>query len=580
MTNTETSQVAPQEQQTTPETPNFLGHIERLERMALDGIETPNGTESYQFRTGIEVEFALLDPEKFSKAISDHKANAQSRLDNTLRTIETPEEREQISEIHKRQTAGFIDSNLRNINNPDLLESPSPNNTEVTDEFKQYISGFINSLPAANDHEEAKRQKWLAQIPEFGAREVINFMLYEEFSKPTLADNTTPSGTLEVVDQFSETQGWLEFRFGSGDLQTGYYDNEDMCEIRTAPCPPSEAIKRKEIISERLNELASQFGLLFMSSSDHEHINISVYKSSSDSDAYVPIIGNDISRQDKTLDVTAGISKVFNDGLWLSEEDMHHDYVYSKYGGRNLRFGPTRQSVRIMDDRLELRTGFRRADQAVNWLLTGSIEGLQSGHNAINNDSYKSPQPQSIYRVDRNEKFDKHRDLQIQRAFENLKEIDGQFELDTGYNIIRADRITKALLGNTDTLHGSDAFNEWIFSSIEVDEHGRPSINSTKLATNYKQIREKYSTQKLPFMEEFGPDKFEVLTEQLNERFAVVTLNKTEVIAGEVEYKVDGLDELEQRLSSSRTTRLAFGDQAELFRSWILGAAKSANQKN
>lgn len=574
MTTVDSFPVAAQEKQKSPESPDFYNQVARLESMALEGIDTPTGTESFQFRAGIEIEFALLNPENWRNAIAENEAQALARHQKNLEGFTNPDVKERSIKDFEAQTARSRRFQYGAIRNPEVIEGSLADTTELLDEFKGYAADFIMRLPAKDEAQKQKRAKWLAEIPEFGVREVINFLIYEEFSKPTLSDNVPPNnGSIEDLDSYSDSQGWLEFRFGTGTLQSGYYDNEGMCEVRMAPCPPSEAIRRKQIISDRLAEVASQFGVLVQSTSNSEHVNLSAYQKD-DEGNFVPVIGHDEQRRARTLDITAGIAKSFQDGLWLHPEDMQWDHYFDpKYGSTKLTFSPSRKDVRIMDGRLELRTRFHQADQAINWLVAGTMIGLQQGHTSIAQEGLQVPEVSTVYRVHRTEAFDKHTDLQIQRAFENsevVKQQDGgeEFELNSGYNMIRGESIAEALVGKQEDMYGCDIFNSLVFKCITVNADGTAFFNVERFSTIYKHLNDRNRI----WIDKFAQGDWEALSATINKRLSTVRLEPTEVIAGDVPYRADSQQSAIDRISHSESGRLAFGDSLGIVASWLAAA--------
>lgn len=282
--------------------------------------------------------------------------------------------------------------------NPELIDSTAHDATEAVGSFQATATDFVQALSATTPEEQNKKNEWFSQIPNLGVRELINFQLYQEFSRASLTDSQPPqSGSLAEIDAYTDSQGWLEFRFGNGKFQSGYYDNDDVCEVRLAPCEPNEAIRRKKIILGRIVELSSAFGLLVQSSAEQgEHINLSVYEAAEDGE-YRPVIGQDIERRARTLDIAAGVAAAFADGLWLHPKDVKAPYSDTLFVNAELEFGPTRRAVRIVEDRLELRAQFHQDDHAINWLLAGMLHGLQHGSEAISEEGYSIPSETTAY---------------------------------------------------------------------------------------------------------------------------------------------------------------------------------------
>lgn len=566
--------VAAQEVQTLPQSPDFSSQVIHLEDMAMTGIDTPRGVESFQFRCGIEIEFGLIDPEKFRHALETNEQNSLEMHNDRMQGYEPPlseEARAKIDSEFEQRQADSRKFQLSTIKNPECIEGTVADTTELVDEFKAYAVDFIKRLPASGPEEESKRAKWIDEAPNFGIQEVINFLIYEEFSRPTLSDVTSLSeDTVEALDRYTETQGWLEFRFGTGKLQTGYYDNEGMSEVRMAPCAPSEAIRRKQIIDRRIAEIASQFGALVQSTSNHEHINLSVHRKNPDG-SYSSLIGQDPEDHEATLDIAAGIAASFQDGVWLNQKDMKWDYKFnSKHGGERLTFSPNRRSVRIVNGRLELRSTFHQADQALNWLVSGTIVGLQHGKEELAQDGYQTPEITNRYRVHRTQEFDKQTHLEVQRAFENSQVVaDGDeevFNLSSGYNMINGEGISKALTGSEEAFYGCDIFNDIIMRCIRIGQDGTPEVKADILKRVYDELEERQRG----FIDNYTDNHdLDELTKKINGNLQTVGLEPTSVIAGEVKYAVDGSSRAIDRLSHSASGQLAYGPELDSVLGWL-----------
>ena len=564
---TETFPVAaPQEKQKLPEeAPNFIAQTERLEDMARQGIETPNGIEYLQFRAGIESEFAIVDPKVYRKYLAEREESDQKALTRKLEN--NPSDYENIHSDHEKSVKNNRDYERNLVLNPENIDIDELDNTELIEEFKQYATAFVGRLSAKSPSEEAKKADWLNQIPSFGVREMINFLLYEEFSRPTLEDVKPPvGGTLEQLDAYSEAQGWLEFRFGNGTLQTGYYDNDGMCEMRLAPCSPSEQVRRKLIIQERLVELANEFGVLIRTGADHEHVNLSTYSKTSTGE-FVPIVGLDEQRRPKTLAITAGISKAYAAGLLLHPSIMKQDVYFTPYGD-SMEFSSVRKTVRLMGDVVELRGKFGQADQAVNMLVAGAIDGLHEGYDRIKSEGIEVPEEATVQRVHRQPDFDKEKDLQIQRAFENATFKEGEFDFNAlnAYNFLRADEITQSLLGNS--TQGSAILNSFIISSVEVGREGTPHINPATLQQTFNELPESFQQE----IQEITGTDFREIAARVNPRLEKVRLEAVTTIAGKAKYGVNGRAAAMERLRNSPIAHLTLGDETDHTIKWLQDA--------
>lgn len=533
-------------QLSSPEKPDFIKNITRLEAMARDGITTAEGIQNYEFRAGIEVEFQLADPQKFDQVVANTKTNYQK---STL-------------------LGSALD--LRYREEPPIIEQHSPEEAAL----KSEVEAFVRNLQPTSEEEEQTKQEWLAQVPEFTRGDLVNFRLYREFSNPALSIGKLDGlASRNQIDAFEKEQGWLEFRFGKGELQTGYYDNPGMSELRLSPCPPAEATVRREKILSRLAEIAGEHGMLVVTTANQEHVNLSVYRNDLEADDAQPVIGNQDMLRKQTVDVTSGIMAGFQDGAWLSAYDMQFDYRFSPHHIDELEVAPTRKSLRVLEGRLELRTRFDDASQALNWMMAGAIAGLAKGSEGLSAEGYQAADETEVYQVHRTEAFDKQTDIQIQRAFES-SDYNGQgFTIGVGWNIIRGNDLCQSLLGKAD-MPGWDVYNELVFQSIRVSDEGVPVVDQNALAQNMQS-----KSQQSTFMKEVV-DKLPICdadtVSQLNARLATVRLSPATVVKGAVKYQTSSQAETVSRLRESPAAHLAYADTLPDYVNW-LAAVKAKN---
>jgi hypothetical protein len=523
----------------TREAPDFTRHLTRLEDMAEQGIVTPEGINSYEFRAGIEIEFQLADPKKLNAALSDRRITINTRN-------------------------GYLESV---VNKSDIGATIIDiSNSEEEAHLRNKARDTIGALEPRNEAEAARKQEWLSQIPQFTTKDFINFRLYQEFSTPSLVDPVLgKNATLAEVDTFSQDQGWLEFRFGKGELQTGYYDNPGMSEVRLAPCAPHEAVRRKAVVLDRLGEIAGEYGVLAMESADTEHINLSIYEHQGDS--VRPVIGNSTPEaRRRTVDVTSGIAAGYQDGLWIHADTARFNYNFGRYASQQLKIGPTRQTMRVLEGRIELRSSFKQADQALGWLMAGSIAGLAKGADGLAAEGYTPTQEAAVYHVQRNASFNKQTDIHIQRAFEASEVTDGVFQLGDGWNMIRGGDLFTALtaIPENEQQSGADLFNKIAISSVRLDDRGIPQIDPNLLKAAIANVRE-YSRPSLEKQPKFD----ESMISHLNERLSTVTLKPTKVVKGVAAYGTASREDAFAKLQASPMARLAYGEDVDSVVQWL-----------
>jgi|GEM_PF-6104701 len=523
-----------------------FSHVTELEEIAKGGFDTYKGVRALEFRVGIEMEFQIGNPEKFRKTLSNPDTH-----DSTKRQLTSE------------------------ILNPATIGVDSQDNSEVLGEFKDYTRTFIGKLMPKDEAEQATKSKWLGQIDKFSTAELFNFMLYEEFSVPQLGTpSVSEKASLEEVDSFAEQNGWLEWRFGNGSLQSGYYDNVGMSEIRLTPCSPAEALRRSTIIKGRMKELGEQFDVLVRTSAKMEHINISAYDKN---DSTTPsIIGNDPARAEDTVDTASGIMKAHQDGINLNPKTIkNYDFMFSQYSSDNLSVGPTRKLVRILDSRIELRGGFSSTANGIAWLAAGAIEGLSRGVDSLREAGYPTANYGRVLEVQRTSDFDKTRDIQIQRAFENSEEnADGTFKLDVGYETIRHQEIQSSFFG--DNVHsGMDACI--VMAAAKLSNGGIPFVTAESIRAAHAAIPDSYKRLIGGDIDELQLDP---LVTAINNRLNTICIIENMAVVGRSERV--GIDRAATiaKLSGSKVVALALGGDVTSFTSVINSAANEFASKN
>ena len=371
---------------------------------------------------------------------------------------------------------------------------------------KAEAQDFVKSMHANNQTELDKQIDWLASIDKFTITDAVNFQLYKEFSLPTLDKTAVPQGAnYQQMEQYAETHGWLEFRFGNGELQTGYYDNPGVCEMRLTPCPPTEMAERERIIEGRMGQLAGEFGAVVMLA--NKHINISAYREGANG-VSEPILGSDQSQLAATLHALAGVEAAVEDGVWLSERQAGNVFNYYESVSEQLsRFTVSSQrrnvALRINPDRLELRSQdvMETTEQGMLWLMAGVTHGLRKGWGELAAEGYRAPEVVRSHEVHRTELFDKQKHLQIQRALQNSQESpEGRFELSHSYNVERAEQIASSLLGAEiykGNKPGSYVMSSIAINSLRADNNGVLHCDARDLRAAYEALPQELQAEVL-----------------------------------------------------------------------------------
>lgn len=510
--------------------PAYTFDIAGIEQFAHDGFNTYTGRRQLEFRAGIEIEFQMGTPDNY---------------------------REQVTNSDKFEDARKNRLKAEILNQATLDKSDQDNSGTLSD-FKTYATGFINRLQPQDEAEEKKKADWLEQIDTFKSADAINFLIYEQFSKPQLkVPALKPDANLAEVDAFADENGWIEWRFGNGSLQSGYYDNPGVSEIRLSPCSPQEALRRKAIILDRMAEIGEEFGVLIATSAQSEHINLSAYDTEDPESA--SIFGNDSHRTRDTIDVVTGVMAAHSDGFNLDPQTIrNYDYNFSKHHQSALSVGPTRKTLRVLDGRIELRGGFSGTEQGTALLLAGAVQGVQNGVEAFAEQGYETASVADVLKVIRADDFVKEEDLQIQRLFEN-SEVDekGKFKVNDGFMMLKGNSV------EADLFQGEmpkGMFSELIVAATNLDDTGTPQVTPESL-------REAWEAESDYIKNRFGQIDTTTIDEdvaRLNNRLRKVTLVRTPAIIGRAEYKGAPREEIFERLRSSGVAALALGSASGL----------------
>ncbi len=507
--------------------------IQGLEETARSGIETHKGVRELEFRVGVEMEFCILqDPAKVRQVLDEDKFFARPQTRSSF---------------------------VRDLLNPACLESETQDHTDLFSDFQSYAKGFIRSMTPKDDTETETKKRWLKEIAEFKPRDMLHFLLYEEFSQPSLGVPVlNENASLGEVDDFTENNGWLEWRFGTGNLQSGYYDNDGVSEIRMNPCSPTEAVRRSRIIRQRIAELGDDFGFVVKGGGASsvgltgEHINLSVYDANDNEGS--SLVGNGQNVADDTIDITSGIMAGFQDRIWVDPHNLTgYDYVFSKHSSKSMEVAPTRKCLRVLANRLELRSNFYSTEHGLAWMMAGAVDGLRVGSNSLAEQGYEVSSLSEVHRTVRSGTFVKDTDLQVQRAFEgSTMDHSGRFELGVGYEMIRGDRLADELFVDTDV----DRIDvSLIIASARLDETGQPFVTDEEILKKYDKLPAYIKSNRvLP-----AGDALAKTVAVVNKRLATVQILKDKAIVGSVEVEGVERESMFDRLRQSRIANLALG---------------------
>lgn len=526
----------------TAVSPEYTGEYD-LFRRRLHLVEEQAGRGEHgtpvEFLAGLEVEFGFIE------------INQGTNLD-FLR--QRPDARERLEAV-----GAVLPANL------DSLVIPGPEERrEKLEKLRQEARSMVGGLVAGNEGESAKKQQWLKDVDGFTTEDLLNFALYREFSVPTLGETAPPKGaSRREMLRYADATGWLEFRFGTGQLQEGYYDNPGICELRLSPCPPSELIEREEILVERMSSLALEYGALFTRGGNH--INLSAYTSQRKDGVMedLPAIGFQPERRGATLGAVAGVSLALQEGAWITEDKARDRFLFHE-ATRNFQITPFRDTVRIQDDYMELRdrATFNSTAHGLLWMVSGVSYGLGRGVDAIAEAGKEIPSAERATIPVRTERFDKEKDLQLLRMLEQAVQADvGGFVPDADHIAKRGVQFAESFIGEEVDLGAADSLAYMVLFSIDVVEGGRLDIRPEIFQEVYEDVFDEAHRDGLePLVKRIGLDGIFQKVKALIDHDAI-RMQKTETIRAKAPFTGQEPDAWRQGWQNSDIIRLAYGEK-------------------
>lgn len=112
---------------------------------------------------------------------------------------------------------------------------------ELIPQARQLAYEQVDALQPSDAIEAERKQAWLSQIDELTLEELVTFTVYSALARPTLDYKTRR--VAELIGASDSDEHTVEYRFGNGKLQDGYYDI--IPEVRTLPTTPTIAIRRR-----------------------------------------------------------------------------------------------------------------------------------------------------------------------------------------------------------------------------------------------------------------------------------------------------------------------------------------------
>lgn len=508
----------------------FSFRVNELETAAAEGIETYKGVRTIEFRAGLEIEFNLHTPDDLESRF----ASASS----------VPEH--------------MISFAWGQIINPEAQAHESHDGT--IEDFRGYAAEFIHRLQPSNQQEESLQELWLSQVESMGIKDIFNFLIYEEFSQPQLAIPTCPNtDSPSEVDAYTNENNWIEWRFGPGTMQSGYYDHSETPEIRLTPCQPSELLRRATIVKQRMAEIGNKLGLVVVAGDEMSHIHLSVYEQL-EGDEWRSLIGNSEDKSADTIDITSGMLKAHRDGVGMLGVGLfNYGRALLHRGVDNMKVGPVRNNIRVLDGRIELRSHFSDLEQGVSWVIAGATEGLSIGSQALAESRYSVTRLDGVLRVKRLEpEFDKERDLVIQRMLEKSRLIgDGRFRVDRGWARNNGIKLAESLSGFRMEPHSAQPLFASVLASAVRLQDGRPTVSAESLEQAWYEL----AASDRNALEDAGLS--ELLDEELiNLRFSGLRLVPDTAVVGGSEYRWPQSEARIERMRQATSLQKMLGSQA------------------
>lgn len=450
---------------------------------------------------------------------------------------------------------------------------------------KEEALQMIGALQPQNIDEQLLQQEWQGQVENFNYSDALNFLLYKEFSKPTLGNTTVPQdASPDQLQAYGAEQDWLEFRFGTGMLQTGYYDNPGTSELRFTPCTPTELVRREQIITERMVQLATEFGVVVAIGG--RHINLSAYREDAGGQ-WQSVLGTAESSTASTLAAAAGITQAIEEGAWLHEASTAEQANFQNVLPDRFHITSRgRDTIRVKRNYLELREQNLIGDTAHGLLLlmAGTAEGLEKGWGTLAQEVRGVPVPRRELLLRLTEDFVKEQHLPILRALENSHQnehggltVESHFWDDEDTVL----KLTHALLGDEFTknmdIMQAYAFNEAIFGALRIGEDGSLYCTPESLRASMQHMK---MNSLVPFVEPFVTQSGEALAGVVNDKARTIKISgRQTLIRGNPHYEGRTPEQTRERLKNSNVFNRMYGERSGMYAAALaVRAASSSNR--
>lgn len=348
----------------------------------------------------------------------------------------------------------------------------------------------LSLLVPKNEEQAERKAKWLQQIPELTPKELINYQIYRRLSVPTL-DSPNTSMYLGADDSPETT---LEFVFGNGEYQTGYYDNPGCFEMRTQAAKPSIANERKKRAVAVGRAVAEQFGTIFAYKGDHS--NFSLWTPGENGMRTIHSLdsqeGQEIARRG-----VAGMLYALRDSLSVILPVSYYSMPPEKVS--TLAADPERDGTfRVVPDRFEQRLPVGEHNHEINAL------GLMSGcAHGINNEaidtSFTTVTKGTLLTAGPG--YDKVRDLYLLRALQQSLLDDGSFVFPgvSWTNEHRAEGMVSSIIGTEAYVRGNASYIiKTLLGTIALTPEGSLEVDEDTFNKTAQNLSYYYSTSGTP----------------------------------------------------------------------------------
>lgn len=439
--------------------------------------------------------------------------------------------------------------------------------TVKLEDVKEQARQMIGALQPQNVDEQLLQEEWLGQVEVFNYSDAINFLLYKEFSEPTLGNTAVPhDASRDQLQTYGAERGWLEFRFGTGALQTGYYDNPGITEMRFTPCSPTELVRREQMVSERMVQLATEFGAVVVFGG--RHINLSAYREDAKGQ-WQSVLGTAEDSAASTLGVVAGVTQAIEEGAWLHEASTAKQANFQNVLPDRFHISSRgRDTIRIKRNYLELREQSLMNDTAHGLLLlmAGTAEGLEKGWGALAQEVQGIPTPRREVVPRPTEDFVKGWHLPILRTLENSSQNEqGGFTAEPHYwDKDTVLKVARSLLGeeltkDMDTMQAY-AFNAVIFGALRAGKDGRLfcTPESLRSAMEHMEIE-----SLAPLVEPYVVQSGDALASVVNQKVQTIKIEGQQtLIGGNPHYEGLSPEQTQWRLENSNVFRRMYGERS------------------